>query len=73
MEPADYAEGAMVRGEVNATFDSLDDDYLQIGPEMSAQSRGVAVWAILKEIGADGVQDRVSRHCSFAQRVSSWH
>ena len=69
MEPADYAEGAMVRGEVNSTFDYLGDDYLQIGPEMSAQSRGVAVWAILKEIGADGVRDRVSRHCSFARRV----
>jgi aromatic-L-amino-acid decarboxylase len=69
MEPADYAEGAMVRGEVNSTFDYLGEDYLQIGPEMSAQSRGVAVWAILKEIGADGVRDRVSRHCSFARRV----
>jgi aromatic-L-amino-acid decarboxylase len=69
MEPADYAEGAMVEGEITSTFDSLGDDYLQIGPEMSAPSRGVAVWAILKEIGADGVRDRVSRHCSFVRRV----
>lgn len=72
MEPADYAEGAMVEGEANSTFDSLGDDYLQIGPEMSAPSRGVAVWAILKEIGADGVRDRISRHCSLARHVSSW-
>ena len=64
MEPADYAEGAMIKGEINSTF-----DYLQIGPEMSAQSRGVAVWAILKEIGAEGVRDRVVRHCSFARRI----
>lgn len=69
MEPADYAEGAMLQGEVNSTFDSLGDDYLQIGPETSAPSRGVAVWAILREIGADGVRDRVVRHCSFARRV----
>ena len=69
MEPADYAEGAMVEGETNSTFDSLGDDYLQIGPEMSAPSRGVAVWAILKEIGTDGVRDRISRHCSFARHV----
>ena len=69
MEPADYAEGAMVEGEANSTFDSLGDDYLQIGPEMSAPSRGVAVWAILKEIGADGVRDRISRHCSLARHV----
>jgi aromatic-L-amino-acid/L-tryptophan decarboxylase len=69
MEPADYAEGAMLTAEVNSTFDSQGDGYLQLGPEMSAQSRGVAVWAILKEIGADGVRDRVSRHCAFARRV----
>jgi glutamate/tyrosine decarboxylase-like PLP-dependent enzyme len=69
MEPADYAEGAMVKGEVSSTFDHLGDDYLQIGPEMSAQSRGVTVWAILKEIGAESVRERVARHCSFAQRL----
>jgi aromatic-L-amino-acid/L-tryptophan decarboxylase len=69
MEPADYAEGAMVAGEIKSTFDSLGDDYLQLGPEMSAPSRGVAVWAVLKEIGAEGVRERVSRHCSFARRV----
>ena len=59
----------MVEGEANSTFDSLGDDYLQIGPEMSAPSRGVAVWAILKEIGADGMRDRISRHCSLARHV----
>src|SRR3981081_337059 len=69
IEPADYAEGAMAQGEIKSTFDSLGDDYMQLGPEMSAPSRGVAVWAILKEIGADGVRARVARHCSFARRV----
>jgi aromatic-L-amino-acid/L-tryptophan decarboxylase len=68
-EAADYAEGAMAKGEVRSTFDSLGDDYLQLGPEMSAPSRGVAVWAILKEIGAEGMRERVTRHCSFAQCV----
>jgi aromatic-L-amino-acid/L-tryptophan decarboxylase len=69
MEPADYAEGAMVDGEIKSTFDSLGADYLQFGPEMSAPSRGVAVWAILKEIGVEGIRDRVVRHCSYARRV----
>lgn len=68
MEPAHYAEGAMV-DDIRSTFDSLGDDYLQLGPEMSAPSRGVAVWAILKEIGAAGVRERVARHCSFARRI----
>jgi hypothetical protein len=69
MEPADYAEGSLVEGEGNSTFDSLGDGYLQIGPEMSAPSRGVVAWAILRELGVESVQDRVSRHCSFARRV----
>ena len=69
MEPADYAEGAMVKGEINATFDSPGEAFLQLGPEMSAQSRGVTVWAILKEIGARGMRDRVVRHNAFARRV----
>jgi len=69
MEAADYAEGAMAEGEIKSTFDSLGEDYLQLGPEMSAPSRGVAVWAILKEIGATGMCDRVVRHCAYARRV----
>ena len=56
-------------GEIKSTFDSLGDEHLQIGPEMSAPARGVALWAILKEIGADGIRHPVSRHCSFARRL----
>ena len=69
MEPADYAEGSMVKGEIKSTFDSPGKAYLQMGLEMSAQSRGVAVWAILKEIGAQGMRERVTRHNDFARRV----
>ena len=69
MEPADYATSAAAEDEINSTFDSPGENYLQIGPEMSAQSRGVAVWAILKEIGAQGMRERVSRHNDFARRV----
>jgi len=32
--------------------------------------RGLAVWAILKEIGADGMRDRVRRHLDSARRVA---
>ena len=69
MEPADYVEGTMVKGEIKSTFDSVGEDYLQIGPEMTAPSRGVAVWAILKEIGVAGMRKRVVQHCSFARHV----
>lgn len=69
MEPAEYAEGSRARGEIKSTFDSAGEDQLQLGPEMSAPSRGVAVWAILKEIGVEGMRERVTRHNSFARRV----
>jgi len=69
MEPADYAEGSIVQGKISSTFDSPGENFLQLGPEMSAQSRGVAVWAILKEIGAEGVRERIIRHNDHARLV----
>lgn len=70
MEPADYAEGAMVT-EVRSTFDSPGDaSYHQLGVEMSARPRGVTVWAILKEIGAEGLRERIVRHNDFARHVA---
>ncbi len=36
---------------------------------LSAQSRGVTVWAILTEIGLSGLRDRVKRHLDFARHL----
>jgi aromatic-L-amino-acid decarboxylase len=47
-------------GEGNPNF-SLDH---------SAPPRGVAVWALLKEIGARGMKERVVRHHDCARRVA---
>ena len=40
------------------------------GVDFSAPARGVAVWAILKEIGAQGMRERVVRHIDCARLVA---
>ncbi|MGA8258922.1 MAG: aminotransferase class V-fold PLP-dependent enzyme [Arenicellales bacterium] len=40
------------------------------GVDFSTPARGIAVWAILKEIGADGMRERVSRHIDCARRIA---
>jgi aromatic-L-amino-acid decarboxylase len=40
------------------------------GVELSAPPRGVAVWAILREIGRAGVIARVDRHVAFARSLA---
>ncbi|MGH2582913.1 MAG: pyridoxal phosphate-dependent decarboxylase family protein [Anaerolineales bacterium] len=69
LEPAEYLEGAASEGEINSTFDSFGDLFHDFNLEQSAPSRGVQVWAILKEIGAAGMRARVVRHNNFARRV----
>ncbi len=69
LEPAEYLEGTSSVGEVTSTFDQLGEIFHDYNLEQSAPSRGVSVWAILKEIGAQGMSERVVRHNDFARRV----
>jgi len=73
-EPADYLEGSVdYQDGANAPTHSMDDfgiPYFDFGVELSAPSRGVAVWAMLKEIGVDGMRDRIKRHNDMAQRLA---
>ena len=41
-----------------------------MGVDFSAPARGIAVWAILSEIGADGMRERIVRHDDCARRVA---
>jgi aromatic-L-amino-acid decarboxylase len=70
-EPAEYLEGAVGTSEVQSSFDDLGEPYHHFGVEHSAPSRGVQVWAILKEIGAEGIRERVIRHNDFARHLAS--
>jgi len=72
LEPAEYLEGAVVSDgtELSSPFDSFGELYHDFNLDQSAPSRGVMVWAALREIGAQGMRDRVRRHNGFARRLA---
>ena len=51
-------------------FDDLGYGTADWGVDFSTPARGVAVWAILREIGADGMRERIVRHDDCARRVA---
>ncbi len=74
-EPAAYLEGSAVDTNSPASVieHSLDDfgiPYFDYGVELSAPCRGVAVWAMLKEIGVEGMRERVMRHNDMAKYIA---
>jgi len=86
-EPADYLEGSASQAEIdqaeNSTTHSvsakiehsLDDfgiPYFDYGVELSAPCRGVVVWAMLKEIGVEGMTERVKRHNNMARYIAEF-
>ncbi|NIR45456.1 MAG: aminotransferase class V-fold PLP-dependent enzyme [Gemmatimonadetes bacterium] len=70
-EPADYLEGAAWTGEVSSPFDHFGELYHNFNVEQSAPSRGVQVWAVLREIGVEGLRERIVRHNDFARHLAS--
>jgi aromatic-L-amino-acid decarboxylase len=75
-EPADYLEGAVDQSDSPGTVieHSLDDfgiPYFEYGVELSAPCRGVVVWALIREIGVEGMRERVKRHNDMARRIAS--
>jgi aromatic-L-amino-acid decarboxylase len=76
-EPADYLEGSVEQGDNSnsAIEHSLDDfgiPYFDYGVELSAPCRGVVVWALLREIGLEGIRERVIRHNDMARHISKF-
>lgn len=69
-EPADYLELSFDDGPPQASLDTIGLDYADWGVELSAPSRGVAVWALLTEIGREGVRGRVVADNDRARRVA---
>lgn len=70
METAEYLEGSVSDGPVDSPFDDFGETYFHWSVEQSAPSRGVQVWAVLREIGADGMRARVVRDNSFARQLA---
>ncbi len=51
-------------------FDEIGLGTPDWGVDFSTPARGLPVWAILREIGADGMRERVVRHVDCARRVA---
>lgn len=72
-EPAAYLEGSMAEPATMAIEHSMDDfgvPYFDYGVELSAPSRGVVVWALIREIGVEGMAGRIRRHNDMARRIA---
>jgi len=67
---ADYLEGACSEDEIRHSMDGLGIPYADFGVELSAPSRGAVVWALLREIGREGLSERVCRHNAMARHVA---
>lgn len=79
-EPADYLEGASVEGasaqatdttpNAEHSLDGLGIPYYDFGVELSAPCRGVMVWAMLREIGVEGMTQRIRCHNDMAAYIA---
>ncbi len=71
---ADYLEGSVESmGQGSDDKHSMDDfgiPYFDYAVELSSPSRGVMVWAMLKEIGVEGFRQRIRRHNDMANYVA---
>ena len=76
LEPAEYLEGsAREMTSIGSQFDGFgyrfdEGNNIDFNPEQSMRSRGATVWAALKEMGAEGMRERVERHCGFARHLA---
>jgi len=76
-EPADYLEGSIDdMGAENAQLEhSLDDfgvPYFSYGVELSAPCRGIVLWALIREIGVEGMRARIVRHNDMARKLAEF-
>jgi glutamate/tyrosine decarboxylase-like PLP-dependent enzyme len=74
LESAAYIEefqpGYAEADPLTSQFEALGYLFHHFGVEQSAPSRGVQVWAILKELGVEGVRERICRHNGYARHLA---
>ncbi len=74
VETGDYDRERLVPvgdEDLGSPFDELGYGTPDWGVDFSTPARGLAAWAILREIGADGMRERVVRHDDCARRVAA--
>ena len=76
-EPAEYLEGSIDQSglgdaRIEHTLDDFGIPYFNYGVELSAPCRGIAVWALIREIGVAGMRERVKRHNDMARAIAEF-
>jgi aromatic-L-amino-acid decarboxylase len=56
--------------QVAHSLDSFGIPYFDYGVELSSPCRGIVVWAMLKEIGVQGLRERVIRHNDMSRYIA---
>jgi aromatic-L-amino-acid decarboxylase len=71
-EPAAYLE-AIASGDgtdIRSSLEFMGVPYADFGVELSSPARGAVVWSIVRELGRDGVAERIRRDNDHARRVA---
>ncbi len=68
---SDYLEGSVTNENVQHSMDSLGIPYSDFGVELSAPCRGAVVWALIREIGKEGMRARICRHIAMARWLAN--
>ena len=76
-EPAEYLEGSIDQSgsgdaRIEHTLDDFGIPYFNYGVELSAPCRGIAVWALIREIGVVGMRERIRRHNDMARAIAEF-
>ncbi len=74
---ADYLEGSVeFGGAENAGIEHTMDDfgipYFNYGVELSSPCRGIVVWSLIREIGVEGMRERIERHIDMARDLAAF-
>ncbi|MEJ2142219.1 MAG: aminotransferase class V-fold PLP-dependent enzyme [Gammaproteobacteria bacterium] len=67
---SDYLEGSFTDMNAEHSMDQVGIPYHDFGVELSAPSRGAVVWALISEIGKQGLAERVIRHNQMARSLA---
>ncbi len=68
---SDYLEGSYSLETAEHSMDQFGIPYYDFGVELSAPSRGAVVWALIREIGAEGLRQRICRHNGMARWLAA--
>jgi len=76
-EAADYLEGTLEQdpeagSQIEHSMDDFGVPYFNYGTELSAPCRGVVVWALIREIGVEGMRERIVRHNDMARELAEF-